>query len=232
MKSAIAVLLPWASTFDVASITVTAASPHCLIVEEQMSIGRLTGGNSSIMRMVGTLSRTNHVIEHLERGSLASAAEASEALFNEHAAFVYRTAYGVTGRHEDAEDVLQSLFLRLLTRPAAARDPKAYLYRAAVNLSLNLVRNRGREIAVDPKDLPDVAAPEAWADDERHRLLYQAVAELKPATAQILVLRHVHEMSDVDIARWLGVSRGSIALRLFRARARLKKLLRERMVMP
>ena len=57
-----------------------------------------------------------------------------EDLFNEHAQLVYRTAYGVTGRHEDAEDVLQTIFLRLMRRdlpPDLVRNPKGYLYRAA-----------------------------------------------------------------------------------------------------
>jgi RNA polymerase sigma factor (sigma-70 family) len=66
-------------------------------------------------------------------------------------------------------------------------------------------------------------------DDELHRRLYEAIAELKPRAAEILVLRYVHHKSDADIAKMLGVSRGTIALRLFRSRARLKKLLRARM---
>jgi RNA polymerase sigma-70 factor (ECF subfamily) len=56
-----------------------------------------------------------------------------EDLFEAHYALVYRTAYGVTGRAEDAEDVVQTVFLRLLQRDAprgALKDPKAYLYRA------------------------------------------------------------------------------------------------------
>ena len=52
---------------------------------------------------------------------------------------------------------------------------------------------------------------------------------MKPEAAQILILRYVHDKSVAEIARLLGVSRGTIALRLFRSRARLKKLLRARM---
>jgi RNA polymerase sigma factor (sigma-70 family) len=76
------------------------------------------------------------------------------------------------------------------------------------------------------EELPDVpASVEEAQDDEHHRVLYEAIAALKPESAQILVLRYVHDMSDAAIARMLGVSRGTIALRLFRSRARLKKLL-------
>jgi DNA-directed RNA polymerase specialized sigma24 family protein len=46
--------------------------------------------------------------------SSAPLAPEFDEIFQEHAQFVYRTAYGVTASHEDAEDVLQNLFLRLL----------------------------------------------------------------------------------------------------------------------
>jgi RNA polymerase sigma-70 factor (ECF subfamily) len=151
-----------------------------------------------------------------------------EAVFNEHARFVYRTAYGVTGSHEDAEDILQTVFMRVLGRDLphdVARNPRAYLYRAAVNLSLDTIRMRRRYLRVEDEKLTELPAPADSTDDLIHRRLYQAIAELKPETAQILILRYVHDRSDAEIARMLGVSRGTIALRLFRSRARLKKLL-------
>ena len=53
----------------------------------------------------------------------------------------------MTGRHEDAEDVLQTIFHRLAkqeTAPDLLKNPKAYLYRSAVNVSLNVIRSRRR----------------------------------------------------------------------------------------
>src|SRR5438093_11819050 len=77
-----------------------------------------------------------------------------EQIFREHSQLVYRTAYGVTGNAQDAEDVLQTIFLRLLRRnlpPNLKANPKAYLYRAAVNLSLNTIRSRQhRTLTGDP----------------------------------------------------------------------------------
>jgi DNA-directed RNA polymerase specialized sigma24 family protein len=47
-----------------------------------------------------------------------------EEIFKDHARLVYRTAYGVTGGHEDAEDVLQTIFLGLIRRPVPSdREP-------------------------------------------------------------------------------------------------------------
>src|SRR6185503_17154778 len=75
-----------------------------------------------------------------------------EETFREYARLIYRTAYGVTGSREDAEDVLQTVFLRLLRRELPGkpgRNTKAYLYRAALNLSLDTLRSRRRHPSVD-----------------------------------------------------------------------------------
>ena len=63
-----------------------------------------------------------------------------EQVFERHYQFVYRTAYTLTGNAEDAEDITQTIFMRLLARefpPDLQRNPEPYLYRAAFNLSLN-----------------------------------------------------------------------------------------------
>src|SRR5215510_2508561 len=160
-------------------------------------------------------------------------AEELERLFREHYQLVYRTAYAVTGSHEDAEDVLQTIFLRLVRRefpPDLRKNPKAYLYRSAVNLSLDTIQLRRRTVLIEGSELLDLPAPvQDSVDDEHHRWLYEEIAKLKPGSAELLILRYVHRKSDAEIARMLGVSRGSIALRLLRSRARLKKLLRARM---
>src|SRR5262245_22970670 len=70
-----------------------------------------------------------------------------EDIFEEHYPLVFRTAYGVTGRVEDAEDVVQTIFLRLLQRETTRdfiKNPPGYLYRAAINLSLTVVQTRRR----------------------------------------------------------------------------------------
>jgi RNA polymerase sigma-70 factor (ECF subfamily) len=156
-----------------------------------------------------------------------------ERIYREYAALVYRTAFGVTGSREDAEDILQTIFLRLLRRefpPDIEKNPKGYLYRAATNLSLDVLEaRRRRPHLVDEDKLP--AIPDSLDDPifkhEMHQSLYQAIAKLSPDAAEILTLRYVHDASDAEIAKMLGVSRTVVAVRLFRSRARLKKLIRK-----
>jgi RNA polymerase sigma-70 factor (ECF subfamily) len=153
-----------------------------------------------------------------------------EEAFEEHYSLVYRTAYGITGRVEDAEDVVQTVFLRLLQRgtpPELLKNPAGYLYRAAVNVSLTSVQSRQRRAAKEDGEgaLALVPTPQPSRGEETHRQLYEAIAQLNRKAADILILRYLHNFSDAEIARLLGTSRGVIAVTLFRARARLKKLL-------
>jgi RNA polymerase sigma-70 factor (ECF subfamily) len=149
-----------------------------------------------------------------------------EQIFQEHHDLVYRTAYGITGYVEDAEDVAQTIFLRILRREvpvASMANPAGYLYRAAVNLSLTIVKSRTRVGDVGALSvLPSAATNNV---EEQHRALYETIATLPPRMAEILILRYQHNFSDAQISKLLGTSRGVIAVTPYRARARLKKLL-------
>jgi RNA polymerase sigma-70 factor (ECF subfamily) len=96
-----------------------------------------------------------------------------------------------------------------------------------VNLSLNFIKQRKRHVLTDEAErFEAIPAPDTSGAEEVHRRLYEAVAERSPESAHILVLRYVHNYSDADIAKLLGTSRGTIAVSLYRSRARLKKLMR------
>jgi RNA polymerase sigma factor (sigma-70 family) len=160
-----------------------------------------------------------------------------EELFREHHQLVCRAAYSITGRVEDAEDVLQMLFVKLMQRglpPGFHQNPKGYLYRAAVNASLDLVQARTRRSAVEaatalsPGDSPGSSGPSSF--DERENLfvdrLRRALTKLKPRAVEILILHYKFDYTDAQIAKMLGTARGAVAINLFRSRARLKRLLR------
>jgi RNA polymerase sigma-70 factor (ECF subfamily) len=156
-----------------------------------------------------------------------------EKLFQEHSRLVYRTAFAITGSRHDAEDVLQSVFVKLLQRglPAdVSQNPAPYLHRAAVNLSLNVLRNRKRRRLVDGVELLEIpATAENASDDARERDEYerltQAMTRLSPRALEILLLFYKHDYSNAQIAEKLGTSPSVIAVTLFRIRARLRRLL-------
>ena len=147
-----------------------------------------------------------------------------ERLFREHHGLVHRAAYRITGRAEDAEDVLQTLFMRLLRRvdsPDFSLNPKGYLHRAAVNISLDVIKSRRREVQTEIES----ATPHdtGW---EMQETIRRALAALHPKAAEIFVLRHVEGYGNGEIAKMIGTSASVIAVTLFRARLRLKREIR------
>ena len=74
-------------------------------------------------------------------------------------------------------------------------------------------------------DLRVGVSPDA-PDDAIEQHLIHAMAQLNPQSVEILILRYEHNYSDAEIAKMLGKSRGTVAVTLYRARARLRKLLR------
>jgi RNA polymerase sigma factor (sigma-70 family) len=154
--------------------------------------------------------------------------EALDAVFREYGPMIYRTARAVTGSPEDAEDIVQTVFLRLVRGEYTASlqgNPRAYLHQAAVNLSLDVLRRRRRRTFIHDVEQLAVLAPATNPEKLEHQQLDAALAELEPEAVHILTLRYVHGYTDTEIAGLLGTSRGAIALRFFRVRRRLKKFL-------
>ena len=153
-----------------------------------------------------------------------------EKLFREHYQLIYRTAYAITGRAEDAEDVLQTVFLRLVgrrTSPDLQQNAKGYLYRAAVNASLDIVEARQRHVLTENTNRIEVSPDAIHIDSDNidKQRLSRALSKLRPRAVEILILRYGHDYSDAEIAKMMGTSRGVIAVSLYRSRARLKRIL-------
>ena len=159
--------------------------------------------------------------------------DALEALFREHHGAVYRAAYRITGNAMDAEDVLQTVFTRLLRReeqPDLSDSAGSYLHRAAVNAALDLMRRRKRSRKVDLDevgeslvDTYDPGPERARGSQELKVKLREALGRLSPRQAEIFTLRYLEGLGNLEIARMLGASQTSIAVLLHRARHRLQK---------
>lgn len=159
-----------------------------------------------------------------------------ETLFQQHHDRVFRTAYRVTGSAADAEDVLQTVFLRLARSSEAVTvpdNPESYFGRAAVNASLDLLRARKRSRAVSIDDVESGAVvielvtrrnPEASHEDrELRNLIREAVAKLGPTAGQMFALRYFEGHDNGEIAQMMKTSALVVGVTLHRARARLRK---------
>jgi RNA polymerase sigma-70 factor, ECF subfamily len=162
------------------------------------------------------------------------ASEELEQLFRLHHARALKAAYRVTGSMSDAEDVTQTIFLRMArsaSRPAA-EEAGSYVYRAAVNAALDLLRQRRRVQVVPLEDAPELRASESAdgsKDAELRKWLRLALAELSPRASEMFVLRYIEDYDNHEIARMLNTSRAAVGVVLFRTRARLRRKFREQM---
>ncbi len=156
-----------------------------------------------------------------------------ETLFQTHHGRVFRTAQRITGSAADAEDVLQTVFLRLVKGQESydlSRNPEAYLSRAAINASLDLLRSRTRSksVGLDDADMEALAghtrSPEALhADRELQNLVRQAVSRLGKTAGEMFVLRYYEGLDNKEIAVLLETSPLVVGVVLHRARTRLRK---------
>jgi RNA polymerase sigma-70 factor, ECF subfamily len=152
-----------------------------------------------------------------------------EQVFLEHKELVFRAAYRVTGNASDAEDVLQTVFLRLVRLeqfPEISNLP-GYLHRSAVNASLDLLRGRKDAFTLSLDEDPNPA--EAASIDhgphsaELRDWLRHALARLNPRWAEMFVLRFLEDRSNREIAAIMKTSPAVVAVVLHRTRSLLKK---------
>jgi RNA polymerase sigma-70 factor, ECF subfamily len=146
---------------------------------------------------------------------------------------LYRAAWGLCGSREDAEDLVQETYARVLQRPRLLRseDDLGYLLRVLRNTHFSRLRAAGRRLRPDP--LPDeldriedrsATAPEAALDATE---LYALIATLPDVFREALVAVDLVGLSYREAARALRVPEGTITTRLYRARQRLARQLDE-----
>ena len=145
---------------------------------------------------------------------------------------IYNAAFWLMRRAEDASDITQIVFLKVAER-LDEYDPNykffSWIYRIAVNESLNLLRRNGREEALDDEiDLPgpESASPE-WqvGEAEVSKRIQNALMSMNTNDRMVLTLRHFSECSYQEIGQILDLDEKTVKSRLFEARRRLAVLL-------
>jgi RNA polymerase sigma-70 factor (ECF subfamily) len=144
-------------------------------------------------------------------------------LYERHSDGVFRTALRVTGRPADAEDVLQTVFLRVLSRSdhdEVAARPEAYFRRAAVNAAVDLLRRRAvrAETAYDDRSPHAAIEPSLLLKEQLRR----AIATLDSEDAALFLLRHVEGLSNEELSDMFQIEKNNVAVRLHRIRLRLQ----------
>ena len=147
---------------------------------------------------------------------------------------LYRAAWALSGSREDAEDLVQETYARVLARPRLLRneDDLGYLLRALRNTFFNQRRSERRRLRPDPlpEQLDLVADPRAREPQSAVEAgeLYAAVAALPDEFRDVLVAVDVSGLSYKEAARTLRVPEGTVMSRLYRARRQVVRRLEGR----
>ena len=144
-------------------------------------------------------------------------------LYERHYEAVFRAALRVTGNPADAEDVLQTVFLRVMAGGGDVEDvalPAAYFRRAAVNAAVDVLRRRElrAESGYDTR-APHAAVQPPGLLKERLR---RALAILDREDASLFLLRHVEGLSIEELAGMFRMEKNNVSVRLHRIRHRLQ----------
>jgi len=141
-------------------------------------------------------------------------------LYERHYEAVFRAALRVTGNPADAEDVLQTVFLRVLARGDGGdvEMPAAYFRRAAVNAAVDVLRRREMHAESAYEDREHVVQPHLLLKERLRR----AIAALDGEDASLFLLRYVEGLTNEELAVMFQLEKNNVAVKLHRIRHRLQ----------
>ena len=161
------------------------------------------------------------------RECLAGDPQAFAALVEQYEKPVYNLALRMLRNSEDARDIAQSVFMKAF-QSLSSYDPQykfySWIYRMAINESLNILRVRGRAAGPVDERLPEEGAgpSELLADEQRRDVVLEAVDRLKPEHRAVIVLRYFVDRNYEDMGEILGIDAKTVKSRLYTARQLLK----------
>lgn len=161
-----------------------------------------------------------------------------EALYNKYHKHMYRVAYSILKDSFLAQDVVHSVFIKLIDNldkidEIDCNKTKAFIVIITRNLSINLYRDRNRRNDIGLEDLENVLPDDNLPIDEIiiHAEILDKISlkmkELHEPYADILSLKYFYHYSDQEIAELLDITHANVRTRLHRARQNLMKLLLE-----
>jgi RNA polymerase sigma-70 factor (ECF subfamily) len=163
---------------------------------------------------------------------VAGRKDAFDLIVGRHRRSVYLLCYRFVGRHEDAADLAQDVFLRAYRAIGKFRGQSSlstWLYRIGVNVCLNRVAVK-TPVMAPLDDLLQLSGPaeDPAADmirDDRAVLVRAAIARLPEKQRVTVILRAYHDLSHREIADVMGSTVGAVKANFFHALGNLKKML-------
>lgn len=153
------------------------------------------------------------------------------ALVAAHGRVLYRIAFAVLRRPDDAEDAVQQAFLEVCQHPRwqQVEDPRAYLAQVVWRMAIRTHKRQQRELELTVEIRSPRPGPEKQAiDHQMDQWLHQQIDALPEALRLPLALLATGDLKLVEIARLLDLPEGTVRRRVHEARARLRAQLEAR----
>jgi RNA polymerase sigma-70 factor (ECF subfamily) len=171
--------------------------------------------------------------EDLLRATARGDEEAFVEIYRRHRDRVYRFACRMTGSPDLAGDVTHACFAALLEAPSRFDGRRAslgtYLCAAARNQSLRHAsrcwRERASGLSADLQPSREPSPLDALLEDERARIVRDALAALPPLHREVLILAEYEDLDLATISQIVGAEVGAVKVRLHRARRKLRRAL-------
>lgn len=168
------------------------------------------------------------LVEHTLRGDPRS----FERLVEKYQKLVFNLAYKMSQDKDEAADITQSVFLKVYEK-LNSFNPKykffSWLYRIAVNESLNVVQRRVPSEEYNDETFADQTTPHNVVDsDDVTQRVQDALLDLDVNYRAVIVLRHFQELSYEEIAEILDIPENKVKSRLFSARTMLRTICQKR----
>lgn len=184
-------------------------------------------------------NRDNLLIEQCLKGQQSSFSE----LIDKYKNLVFNLAYRMTCNLQDAEDISQEVFIRVY-KSLSNFNPRYKFSTWLYQMTLNLCRDRFRKGKIpsisldtppnegDQKDFNSLIADpknnleETFLQAEQTNFINDLIASLPLKYREVIILRHLRDLSYEEMSKILNISLGSVKTRLFRAREKLREILK------
>ena len=151
--------------------------------------------------------------------------EQAERLANTYSDAILRLSYTYLKNTEDAQDICQTVFVKLLTEPrefASAEHERAYILRMAANACKDLLKSPWRKRKCSLEECMEIPAPEAPDGS-----VLAAVNELPVMYRSVIYLRYFEGYQAAEIGKIQGLPTATVHTRLARGREKLRPFLEE-----
>jgi RNA polymerase sigma-70 factor (ECF subfamily) len=165
----------------------------------------------------------NELVQRCKAGDLS----AYEELFKLYGNKLYAICLRMSGDRGDAEDLMQEIFVILITKINAFRgDAKfsTWLHRIAVNTCISYLRRRKQPLSLEDQPEPVAGDPSQKAALQR-AALKKAIAALPDGYRAVVILHDIQGFSHKEIGDILGISEGASKSQLFKARKKLREMI-------